>query len=85
MTKKSDGSVTSAFPMPAIHRRDLLALGAGGLLAASGVGSARAQSRPAPPPPWHACAQPTSCSASTAPPAARAGRASALGGSGERR
>jgi peptide/nickel transport system substrate-binding protein len=51
MTKKFDGSVTSAFPMPAIHRRDLLALGAGGLLAASGVGSARAQTRPAPPPP----------------------------------
>ncbi|MET3891337.1 peptide/nickel transport system substrate-binding protein [Bosea sp. OAE506] len=48
MTKIADGHI---LPMPAIHRRDLLALGAGGLLAASGLGSARAQTKAAPPPP----------------------------------
>jgi len=55
MTKNSDGhsrgSSTTALPMPAIHRRDMLALGAGGLLAASGFGGARAQTKAAPPPP----------------------------------
>lgn len=55
MTKTSDGNIRGAsslaLPMPAIHRRDLLALGAGGLLAASGFRGARAQTKAAPPPP----------------------------------
>lgn len=55
MTKNSDrnsrGNSGLALPMPAIHRRDMLALGAGGLLAASGFRAARAQSKAAPPPP----------------------------------
>lgn len=55
MTKNSDrnsrGTSSLALPMPAIHRRDMLALGAGGLLAASGFRGARAQTKVAPPPP----------------------------------
>ncbi|GAU84465.1 peptide ABC transporter substrate-binding protein [Bosea sp. BIWAKO-01] len=50
MIKHSDGTTRSAFPMPALHRRQFLALGAGGFLAASGFG-ASAQTKPAPPPP----------------------------------
>jgi peptide/nickel transport system substrate-binding protein len=50
MTKNSDGRSIS-IPMPAIHRRDLLALGAGGLLAASSFNGARAQTKAVPPPP----------------------------------
>jgi peptide/nickel transport system substrate-binding protein len=48
MTQHSDRTTKSALPLPALHRREVLALGAGGLLAASGVG-ARAQGRPTPP------------------------------------
>ena len=49
MTQHSDRTTKSAFPLPALHRREVLALGAGGFLAASGL-SARAQGRTAPPP-----------------------------------
>lgn len=47
MTKPK--SVSPAFPMPALHRRDVLALGVGGVFAASGL-KAHAQSKVAPPP-----------------------------------
>lgn len=50
MTRHSDGTMRPAFPMAAFRRRDVLALGAGGLLAASGIG-ARAQTKAPPPPP----------------------------------
>lgn len=50
MTKFSDETMRSALPMPALHRRELLALGAGGFLAASGF-RAHAQGKPVPPPP----------------------------------
>jgi peptide/nickel transport system substrate-binding protein len=50
MTKHSDETSRSAFPMPALHRREVLALGTGALFAASGF-SARAQTKAAPPPP----------------------------------
>ncbi len=50
MTKPSDRMPASGLALPALHRRDILALGAGGLLAASGFG-ARAQTKAPPPPP----------------------------------
>jgi peptide/nickel transport system substrate-binding protein len=50
MTKPSDLPHASTLALPAFHRRDVLALGVGGMFAASGFG-ARAQTKPAPPPP----------------------------------
>ena len=50
MSKASGEPTVTRLSMPAIHRRGVLALGAGGLLAGSGFG-ARAETKPAPPPP----------------------------------
>ncbi|KPF66166.1 ABC transporter substrate-binding protein [Bosea sp. AAP35] len=49
--KNTTGRAELILPMPAIQRRDLLALGAGGFLAATGIGEAPAQTRAVPPPP----------------------------------